>query len=92
MIRSIRHKGLERLFESGDKSKVPADHARKIEDILETLRSATKLTDLALPEYRLHKLKGDRQGFWSMRVSRNWRIVFRFESGEACDVDLIDYH
>ena len=92
MIRSISHKGLKRLFENGDKSKIPADHARKIEDILESLRSAARLTDLALPEYRLHKLKGDRQGFWSMRVSGNLRIVFRFDGGDAFDVDLIDYH
>ncbi len=92
IIGSIKHKGLARFFEHGDKSKIPTDQVRKIEDILESLRSAAKPADLALPEYRLHKLKGNRQGLWSMRVSRNWRIVFRFDGRYAYDVDLIDYH
>ena len=56
------------------------------------LAAAQSAQDMELPGYRLHPLKGDRRGQWSVRVSGNWRIVFRFVEGEAVDVDLIDYH
>ncbi|MYC85653.1 MAG: peptidase [Acidimicrobiia bacterium] len=60
--------------------------------ILSDLDVAEKVTDLDLPTYQLHRLKGDLAGFWSVRVSRNWRIVFRFDEGDAYDVNLVDYH
>ena len=54
--------------------------------------AATGASDLGRPGYRLHPLKGDRKGYWSLSISGNWRMVFRLESGDAYDVDLIDYH
>ncbi|HXC34107.1 MAG TPA: type II toxin-antitoxin system RelE/ParE family toxin [Verrucomicrobiae bacterium] len=92
MIRGFKHKGLERLFERGDRSRVRADLVHKIENILATLDSAESPQGLNLPGYRLHPLKGDRKGFWSVTVRANWRIIFRFESEDAMDVELIDYH
>ena len=92
MIRGFKHKGLERLFERGDRSRVRADLVHKIENILATLDSAESPQGLNLPGYRLHPLKGDRKGFWSVTVRANWRIIFRFGSEDAMDVELIDYH
>lgn len=92
MLRTFRHRGLKRLFERGDKSKLRGDQVERIEEILSRLDAASGAKDLNTPGYRLHPLKGDMQGFWSIRVTANWRIVFRFEEGDACDVDLTDYH
>ena len=92
MIRSFRHKGLKRLYESGDRRRVGAEQAEKIERILARLDEAEIVQSMALPGFRLHPLKGDLRGFWAVTVSGNWRIIFRFESGYADDVDLIDYH
>ncbi len=61
-------------------------------EILTVLDNAVGAQDLDLPGYRLHALKGDRKGYWSVTVRANWRIIFRFENGDACDVDLTDYH
>jgi proteic killer suppression protein len=68
------------------------DHADKIERVLARLDQATAPNDMGLPGYRLHPLKGRMAGYWSVTVSGNWRIAFRFEGGHAIDVDLIDYH
>jgi proteic killer suppression protein len=92
MIRTFRHRGLKRLFEQGDPSKVRADQVDWIADVLAHLDGAVKPSDLALPGYRLHPLKGDLKGRWSVMISGNWRMVFRFEAGDAFDVDLVDYH
>lgn len=92
MIESFRHKGLRKLFEEDDRRKVPEAHTDKIARILARLNEASKLQDMGLPGYRLHPLKGELAGFWSVSVSGNWRIIFRFEEGSAIDVDLIDYH
>ena len=92
MIKSIKHKGLRRLFERGDASKVRADQARRIAAFLADLDEVNTLRDLDGSRYHLHPLSGDRMGYWSARISANWRIVFRFEDGDACDVDLVDYH
>ena len=92
MIRSIRHRGLKRLFERCDKSRLAVEDVDKIERILARLNEATKVTNMALPGFRLHPVKGDLKGFWSVTVRGNWRIVFRFEEGHALDVDLVDYH
>lgn len=66
--------------------------ARKLEDRLNNLDKAKAPEDIALPGYRLHQLAGDRRGRWSVRVSGNWRVVFKFSDGDAVDVDLVDYH
>ncbi len=68
------------------------DHTAKIERILARLEEASEVGNMDLPGFRLHPLKGDLAGFWSVTVSGNWRIVFRFEGGNASDIDLLDYH
>jgi toxin HigB-1 len=92
MIVSFRHKGLKRLFENGDRKGVSAEHVQRIENILGILDEAEKIQAMDLPTFRLHPLVGDLKGFWSVVVRANWRIVFRFEAGNAFDVDLTDYH
>ena len=92
MIRTFRHRALKRLFQDGDASKVPADQLKRIADVLAHLDTALHPVDVDLPGYRLHPLKGDRKGCWSVSISRNWRIVFRFEDRDVFDVDLVDYH
>ena len=92
MIVGFRHRGLKLLFEKGDRRRVSPDFVAKAGRILARLEEASEVRNMDLPGYRLHPLKGDLAGFWSVTVSGNWRIVFRFESGLASDVDLIDYH
>jgi len=92
MIRSFRHKGLKLLFEEDDHGKVQAAQADKISRILARLDEAESPEHMDLPGHRLHPLKGDLAGFWSVSVSGNWRIVWCFEGTNAADVDLIDYH
>ena len=92
MIRTLHHRGLKRLYERGDPSRVRADQAERIALALADLDSADNPSDLDLPGYRLHPLKGALKGFWSISISGNWRIIFRFEDGDAYDVDLVDYH
>jgi proteic killer suppression protein len=92
MIVSFRHKGLKRLFENDDRSRLSADMVDKVRLILTALEEAGNIDDLNQPGFRLHSLKGDLKGFWAVTVRANWRIVFRFEADSALDVDLIDYH
>jgi proteic killer suppression protein len=92
MIGTFRHKGLKHLFQKDDPSGVRADQAARIRDVLAHLDLAETPTDLDLPGYRLHALKGDLKGYWSVTISGNWRMVFRFEDRNAFDVDLVDYH
>jgi len=91
VIRSFRHRGLKRLWE-GDPSRVSAKLRDRLENILAVLDAAGTAGDVDLPGYRLHPLKGDWKGFWSVMVSGNWRVVFRIERGNVFDVDLTDYH
>jgi proteic killer suppression protein len=92
VIRSFRHKGLAGLFERGSTKGVSAALVPRISRILARLDVARLPEHLNLPGWRLHPLKGDLRGFWSVSVSANLRIVFRFHDGDACDVDLVDYH
>jgi toxin HigB-1 len=92
VIRSFKHRGLKRLYERDDRSGIRADFADTIQEILTVLDDAATPQELALPGYRLHPLKGDLKGFWSVTVRANWRIIFRFEGPDAFDVELIDYH
>jgi len=91
VIVSFKHKGLKRLFEQNDRSGLRADPIEKIDRILTVLDAASAPQALDLPGYRLHQLKGDYKGYWSVTVRANWRIVFRFENGHAYDVALVDY-
>ncbi|MGF1475920.1 MAG: type II toxin-antitoxin system RelE/ParE family toxin [Geminicoccaceae bacterium] len=92
MIRSFRHRRLKRLYECGDRRRVPADMADKIEDVLAALDAATTVEEMDRPYFRLHPLTGDRKGEWAVTIRANWRITFRFENGDAHDVDFVDYH
>jgi proteic killer suppression protein len=92
MIRRFRHKGLERLFTTGDASGVNPQQAAKLRRMLTLLNSGSDPLALNAPAYRLHQLKGDRKGQWSATVSGNWRLIFEFAEGHATNVDLVDYH
>ena len=92
MIEGFRHKGLRQLYENDSRRLLTADMVERIRVILAALDFAETLEDLDRPSFRLHPLKGDRKGQWSITVRENWRIVFRFENGSARDVDLVDYH
>jgi proteic killer suppression protein len=92
-IRSIRHRGLRRLYESADGRDLPAAQVEKISDILLAIDEAANVKEVGLfPGWRLHPLKGDLKGFWSVTVSGNWRVIFRFGQGDAFDLDYVDYH
>jgi proteic killer suppression protein len=92
VIKSFRHKGLKRLFETGERRGVTPDLADRLRRQLDVLNRARSTRDLNLPGYRLHQLKGNRAGTWSVTVSGNWRVTFKFEGEDAFDVDLEDYH
>jgi toxin HigB-1 len=92
VIRSIRHKGLRRLYEDDDTRGVHAEHVEKLENILADLDAARTVSDMDLPGYRLHALLGDLKGYWAVTVRANWRIVFGFADGDAINVDYTDYH
>jgi proteic killer suppression protein len=91
-IKSFRHKGLKRMFENGQARLVNPSLRSRVENILAVLDASPSALDLATPGNRLHELTGDQAGVWSVAVSGNWRIVFRFTDGNAYDVDLVDYH
>ena len=88
----IKHPGLRRFYEHDDGMRLNPAHLRRVRRILTDLDVAQSPRNMDSPGYRLHPLKGNRSGWWSVRVSGNWRILFRFEGTEAVDVDLIDYH
>jgi toxin HigB-1 len=93
MIKSFRHRGLQRYFETGDRRDLRADQIKRIRRVLAILDAAASVDTLeTLPGMRLHPLKGDLDGFWSISVTGNWRIIFRFDAGEMHDVDFVDYH
>jgi proteic killer suppression protein len=92
VIASFEHRGLKRLYEEDDHRGLTAAHVDKIKRILARLDEAANVRNMALPGFGLHPLKGKLKGFWAVKVTGNWRIVFRFEKGNAYDVDLTDYH
>ena len=92
MIRSFAHKGLERFFLEGSKSGIQAKHASRLRLILGRLSTAVAPQDMNLPGLSLHQLTGDRAGTWSVKVSGNWRITFRFAGQHAEVVNYEDYH
>ena len=92
VIRSFKHKGLEKFFTTGNAAGIQSAHALRISDRLAFLHAAKNIGDIDRPGYRLHPLKGDRSGFWAINVSGNWRIVFKFEDNDAYIVDYEDYH
>jgi len=92
MIATIRHKGLRLLFEEDNAKGVNAEHVRKLKQILAALQAAQTIDGMRVPTFGLHALKGDLKGFWAVTVRANWRVIFRFEDGQAREVDLVDYH
>lgn len=92
MVRSFRHRGLKRLYERGDRSRVPADMADRIEDVLAALDAARTIDDMDRPSFRLHPLTGNRKNHWAVTIRANWRITFRLKEGHVSDVDFVDYH
>jgi toxin HigB-1 len=94
-IGSVRHKGLRRFIEKDDSSGLPAAFVEKIRNILSFLQDMERISELqTIPSWRAHQLTGDRKGLWSLTVSRNWRITFRFDEVELeiVDLDCEDYH
>ena len=92
MIEIFRHRGLKRLYLHNDRSGIGSTLLRRVEEILSILDIAETISEIDVPGYRLHPLTGPLKGYWSVLVTGNWRIVFRFEDGAAWDVDLVDYH
>ena len=92
MIKSFRHRGLEKFFSTGSKAGIQAKHAKRLKLILGRLHASTGPFDMNLPGLRLHELTGSRKGTWSVTVSGNWRITFQFQGEDAEIVDYEDYH
>ena len=92
MIKSFQHKGLEAFFRSGSKAGIQAHQSDRLKTMLFALDSATKAVDMNAPGWRLHALTGKRKGYWSVSVSGNWRLIFRFTGSDAELIDYLDYH
>lgn len=92
MIRSFKHKGLERFFTKGDHRGIPAQFGARIERMLDRLDASLRASDMDVPGYRFHPLKGERAGEFAVSVSGNWRITYCFDGEDATDVNLEDYH
>jgi len=92
VIRSFKHKGLEKFFSTGSKAGIQAQHAERLRLILGRLSVSIAAGDMNLPGLELHQLKGDRKGTWAVKVSGNWRITFTFVGKDADAVEHEDYH
>lgn len=92
MIKSFRHKGLEKFFHHDDCSKIMPDHAPRLARILDRLDASAGPEDMNLPGFKLHRLSGKEKDFWSVWVNGNWRVIFQFEGADAVIVDYRDYH
>jgi proteic killer suppression protein len=92
VIKSFKHKGLKRFFEAGSVAGIDPAHRQKIRLRLAALDTAITVEDMDVPGFRLHPLKGDKEGLWAIDVSKNWRITFEFEDGNAYVVNYEDYH
>ena len=92
MIKSFKHKGLERFYKSGSTRGIQANHAKKLRMQLAALDTAQTIDDIDIPGYRLHPLNGNRSGFWSISVNGNWRLTFEFSDGNIYILNYEDYH
>ncbi len=92
MIKSFKHKGLKRYFDTGSTSGIQSKHERKLRMQLAAVDTAIEIDDLNLPGFKLHPLKGNREGIWSITVNGNWRITFEFIDGNAYILNYEDYH
>ena len=92
MIRTFKHRGLERLFKKGDHRGIIAKTEVRTERMLDRLDTIAKPEDMNIPGYKFHRLSGDRKDTYSVTLTGNWRITFRFDGTDAVDVNLEDYH
>jgi proteic killer suppression protein len=92
MIKSFNHKGLEDFFRTGSKKGIKPEHANRLERILDRLNAASEIKDMNYPGSFFHPLTGDKRGFYAVKVSGNWRMIFKFIAGDAHFVDYDDYH
>ncbi len=92
MIKSFGHKGLENFFYDGTKRGIRPEQAKRLRQTLDRLHASERIEDMDYPGSRLHALKGNLKDHWAVTVSGNWRVVFRFEDGNAYVVDYMDYH
>lgn len=92
MIKSFRHKGLRRFYETGSTAGIQAAHAKRVRLQLAALDTATRIEDIDLPGYALHPLKGTMRGRWAISVNGNWRLTFEFKDGDVHVLDYEDYH
>jgi proteic killer suppression protein len=92
MITSFKHKGLKKFFHNDDQSHINQQHASKLVRILDRLDASIGPQDMDLPGYRLHSLSGKEKGAWSVWVTGNWRVTFKFDGPDAAAVDYRDYH
>ena len=92
MIKSFKHKGLEKFYTTGSTKGIQAIHAQRLKLILARLNKIVDIQDINYPTFKLHKLKGDLSGLWSITVQANWRITFKFEDKNVYIVDYVDYH
>jgi proteic killer suppression protein len=92
MIKTFKHKGLKQFFETGSARGIQPDHAKKLRMQLTAVNTAQTIEDMDISGYRLHRLKGEKKGIWSITVNGNWRITFEFREGNAFIVNYEDYH
>ena len=92
MIKTFKHKGIKKLYQTGSHKGVRPEHAKRLRFILARLDASQKPEDMNLPGLRLHPLTGDKNNFYAVDVSGNWRVTFRFENGNTYEVDYGDYH
>ncbi len=92
MIKSFKHKGLEKFFYKGSKKGIRPDHADRLEKILDRLDAASNIKDMNYPGSNLHQLSGDKKDQFAVKVSGNWRVFFEFKNSDAYIVDYDDYH
>ena len=92
MIKSFRHKGLKKFYESGSASGIQPQHAKRLRMQLVALDTASTVEDMDIPGFKLHPLKGSDKGRWSIWVNGNWRVTFEFKDGHAYVINYEDYH
>lgn len=92
MIRSFKHKGLEKFFTKGTNPGIQSGHSKRLQLILGRLNASITAQDMNLPGLHLHQLRGKHRARWSVRVSGNWRITFKFDGPDAIEIDYEDYH
>jgi len=92
MITGFKSKALKNLFNHDDQKGLNSTLVRRLKIILVDLETAQSIDDLTRPSFRLHELKGQRRGTWSVTVNGPWRVTFKFKDGDIFDVDLEQYH